>query len=282
MQYDLKDRVLAGIVTYNPETERLRQNIEAVIRNEIQTIVIVDNGSNNTDEICRLIEQFPEINIIKNQENKGIAFALNQIFQEAIQSKSIDWVLTLDQDSVIDDDMITTYAHYYSDGNNIASLTSLRREQNYEIPNLVRKEPVQYINKCMTSGNLVLKSAWESVGGFDNRLFIDEVDYDFCYRLREHGYSILRINRPLILHEIGKGVPIYFWGKRRIISNHSAFRKYYMVRNRVYLLRKRKLCDDRYSYLFRFIAKTVLYEKEDRWNKIHSMVKGFIDGLKMK
>ena len=281
MPYDLKASALAGIVTYNPDAERLRQNIEAVLHNGIKRITVVDNGSKNADEISALADQYPDVFLIRNAENVGIAYALNQIFHEAYDSGCYPWVLTLDQDTVIDDNLIEVYGKYCSE-QKVASITALHRDRNYQVKQKHADQDAERVIFCMTSANLVRTEVWKEVGGFDNRLFIDEVDTDFCYRLQEHGYIILRINQPLFLHEIGNATAVNFLGKKRIVTNHSAFRKYYMVRNRLYMLRKGRQRGDSYSNLFRFMLKTALFEKEDRNNKIRSMTKGFIDGLKMQ
>ncbi len=282
----LKNRVAAGIVTYNPEIERLQQNIEAVIRNNIQRIFIVDNGSKNIDSIEKLTGRYHEVNILKNENNKGIACALNQIFQMAEKTKKCEWVLTLDQDSVIEDFLMDIYSLYYQEKEDVVSVTSLRRERAYDLVQKHSEEETEYVNRCITSGNLVKITAWETVGGYDDELFIDMVDYDFCYKLREHGYKILRVNRVCILHELGKPNIIRFLGKNRAVLNHNAKRKYFYTRNYTYLLRKYKknmhYDGESFYALMRFFIKTFIYEKEGRKDKLHNMIKGLIDGLRME
>ncbi len=280
MQFELSAHTMAGIVTYNPQPDRLRLNIEAVLRNGIKKITVVDNGSKNADEVSVLLMQYPEAALLRNPKNEGIAFALNQLFQEAYDAGCYPWVLTLDQDTVIDDNLTEVYGKYCSEKQD-ASITALHRDRNYQVKQKHTGLDAEHVVFCMTSGNLVRTAVWKEVGGFDNRLFIDEVDTDFCYRLQKHGYRILRINQPLFLHEIGNATAVTFMGKDRIVTNHSAFRKYYMVRNRLYMLKKGRQCGDSYSNLFRFMIKTALFEKEDRAQKIRSMLKGLLDGLKM-
>ena len=36
----------------------------------------------------------------------------------------------------------------------------------------------------MTSGNLLNLKIAEKIGDFEEKLFIDEVDHDYCYRIR--------------------------------------------------------------------------------------------------
>ncbi len=282
----IKRTTLAGIITYNPDIERLQLNIDAVIRNGMTKIVVADNASKNIASIEALFLEYPGIEMIKNSKNEGVAYALNQIFQAAYDSGQYEWVLTLDQDSIIDDDMIATYEQYYTGDNRVASITSQHRERAYEVNKKPQKEIVEYTERCITSGNLVKVSAWKEVGGFETRLFIDYVDFEFCYRLREHGYLILRINKPLLLHELGDPVVIRVLGKERIALNHSALRKYYMVRNSLYCHRYygnyTKGKNLYYYHLFRFFVRTLLIEKEDKQNKLHSIIKGFYDGMKME
>ena len=53
--------VLAGITLYNPELDRLEENI-ASIQNQVDRIICVDNGSKNIVEIETFLKKnFPDI-----------------------------------------------------------------------------------------------------------------------------------------------------------------------------------------------------------------------------
>ena len=110
-----KERICAGIVTYNPELSRLRENVGAIVRNGISHIVIADNASGNYDEIRRAFAD-ADICFIANRENTGIAYALNQILETAERRFGSEWVLTLDQDSVAADELIDRYLPWSSEG----------------------------------------------------------------------------------------------------------------------------------------------------------------------
>lgn len=123
------------------------------------------------------------------------------------------------------------------------------------------------------------------LGGFDEQMFIDYVDYDYCRTVQEHGLKILQLNRYYIKHQIGHSQTVRFLGKPQVIHNHSPFRKYYFCRNRVYYARKHhmSLWKDKgfYKGYLRILILTLLYE-DDKWNKLRAMLKGFADGFKMK
>ena len=68
----------------------------------------MDNGSDNIKNIedC-VLNNWKNITIIKNGKNEGIAKALNQMFEFAIEQQ-YEYVLTLDQDSVCPDNIISS------------------------------------------------------------------------------------------------------------------------------------------------------------------------------
>ena len=155
--------ILAGITLYNPNADRLLENIKAVLP-QVDKLICIDNGSGNIEEIKAEIQRaFPDeylyessdkylkeslkeslnkdldkdfnedsnkgsdrdsnkylgkhcdkffkIEIIENGENRGIARALNQIFEYA-KEQVYDWVLTLDQDSICPENLMEEYKRY--------------------------------------------------------------------------------------------------------------------------------------------------------------------------
>ena len=49
-------KVLAGIVLYNPDLERLSENVSAIIP-QVDILLLVDNKSNNINEIISLYKE---------------------------------------------------------------------------------------------------------------------------------------------------------------------------------------------------------------------------------
>ena len=60
------------------------------------------------------------------------------------------------------------------------------------------------VKRVITSGALVRLDVWQETGGFDERIFVDWADYEFCANVRAHGYRIVRDMRTMILHEMGR------------------------------------------------------------------------------
>ncbi|SFG04014.1 rhamnosyltransferase [Lachnospiraceae bacterium C7] len=272
--------ILAGITLFNPEMDRIDENIAAVI-DQVDAVLCVDNGSSNLQEIEeKVLSKYPADKLIveKNGDNLGIARALNQMFEYA-KANGYEWVLTLDQDSVVPDNIISEYKKYTDKLENIGSLSPLILDRNYG-NNEDNKGDVEELDKCITSASLTPVEAWEKVGGFFEELFIDLVDHDFCAKLVENGYKIYRINTVKLLHELGHGVSHRFLGKKITVMNHSPFRKYYIVRNRLIYMYMHKnsinIKKEKIKY-YMFLIKTVLYEK-DKMKKFKVMRKGAKDG----
>ena len=89
---------------------RLRDNINAIY-SQVDKLIIVDNKSENLNDIEYFVEKYENIILIKNNDNLGIAKALNQIMEVGLCERA-DWVLTLDQDSVVSKFLISEYRKY--------------------------------------------------------------------------------------------------------------------------------------------------------------------------
>ena len=75
-------KYIAGIVLYNPDLGRLKENIESICK-QVDKVILIDNGSDNIREIEDLIKKYLNCILLKNGENMGIAYALNQILKYA-------------------------------------------------------------------------------------------------------------------------------------------------------------------------------------------------------
>ena len=223
----IKSDVVAGIVTYNPDTDRLLSNINAV-QNQVDRIVIVDNGSINVAAIDHLITD--RIHFIKWKQNKGIASALKTIMDFAIENH-YSWVLTVDQDSIVQEGLIEEYLKYANreDCRNVGMFTCLIKDRNFsDKKHEEQKSDIQVVDSCITSAAFCSVEKYRTIDGYDESFFIDCVDFDICYQLRDAGYTVNRINYTgdrLIEYNEAKKNPlmIHFTGHKpnTIHSRHS-------------------------------------------------------------
>lgn len=274
-------RIGAGIVTYNPDLKRLTENIDAILP-QVMSLVIVDNGSENVEEICKLVEDKENVSVVWNEVNQGIARALNQIIGYA-KDNNWEWVLTLDQDSVAMEGLIDNYLKYI-DFEKIGMMTCLFKDRNFGIQQEHEfSGEYRYTDRCITSGCLTNVDAVLESGGFDESMFIDYVDFDMCYTLTEHGYKIFQSSFRGVLHELGNSERKSFFGREVIVTNHSPARRYYYSRNLVYFIRKHKGHVNKIRYYIKLYGRlgvVIVYEK-NKYKKLKEGFRGIIDGYKM-
>lgn len=286
------EKVIAGVVLYNPKIQRLEENICALL-NQIDEIVLMDNHSANEDEIRCLSKKYNKIVWVRLDQNYGIAYALNEIMLYA-KRNSISWVLTMDQDSIADGNLVETYVKYI----NMPSVMMMTckicdRNTDGELQNEGNEETIEYheVNKCITSGCFTNVNRCLEIGGFDNRLFIDYVDYEMCIRCKQSGYSIIEIDYMGLLHEVGKAKRVQFLrrdlkiaGKYIDVYNEIPLRVYYFFRNTTYIVRKYGKSAKGYTSVLHIIWRAILvmcYEKP-KWMKAKMICKGVVDGFRMQ
>lgn len=273
-------RVLAGIVLYNPDIQRLKENYIA-ISEQVDSVVLVNNGSNNWESIQEELSHW-NVAIINNKENRGIATALHQIMEYGIDNGA-DWVVTLDQDSVCRAGLVDAYKEW-AHLDRVGILTCVIEDRNFSIGSgFGEDEKWKEINQCITSASFISTEAYKNTDGFDEKMFIDSVDFDICLNMRRHGYKVYRINHVGLLHEVGCGKNVKLFQKDYIIYNHSPLRNYYMARNQAYLVNKYPEYFSKSKEAIREIRSEVLillYE-EAKVKKIRARWKGLKDAHKM-
>jgi rhamnosyltransferase len=227
--------VLAVVVSYNG-LHKTRETVDA-LRGQVGHVVIVDNGSlPESLAILQSLEREPGIRVERLGENRGVGHALNVGVQRARQM-GFSWLLTMDQDSVVDSSMIKAYQAAVERDPGVVCLSPcvIRNGRKENAANGV-------VGYAITSGNLVQVSLFDRVGLYDEGFFVDCIDFDFSLRLRRAGYLMHRVANACMQHQLGevRKVPNFV---NRHYAEHSPVRRYYMSRNFMYLMER---------YLFRF------------------------------
>ena len=196
-------KVWAVIVTHEPDLARLEENLTAIVP-QVQGVVVYDNGSDESDTIRRVVQDVTKdgrsLRVVLGGRNAGLAVALNAGIEEA-WNHGATHVLLLDQDSVADSEMVQKLLAQTTEG--VAIVSPLIVDRNVEAVSYDRGSTYA-IRRAITSGSLLSVSAWRDVGGYDERLFVDWVDFEFCDALRKRGWVIIRTHSTALLHEHGR------------------------------------------------------------------------------
>lgn len=272
-------KTIAGVVLYNPDVKRLQENIKA-IRSQVDKLILVDNGSSDSSYLKAL--ELSEYAYIRNEMNLGIAHALNQILCFSYD-EGYEWALTLDQDSIVSANLIETYKEF-ANKETVGIVCCKTKDRNFKT---LHQDELRYdeeVKYCITSASLTNVNAWKKVGGFDDQMFIDWVDWDICIALRHAGYKIIRTEKTYINHELGTRTRMKHIGNHQfLILNRSPFRYYYVFRNWIYIARKWKEESVLIHLLqnIKWLLIIILFES-NKWANMKVFVRGTWDGLKMK
>lgn len=280
-------KVAAIIVSYNPDNN-LFDSVNLLI-NQVNKIIIVDNGSKdekikNINSISNIDKE--KIQVIFNKENLGIATALNIGVKEALD-QDYKWILTMDQDSKASINMIEKMFEVYK------GISEDERKEILSIfPNFVDEriqsieensdmKAYEYVDADITSGNLLKAEVFDKIGFFDDSLFIDLVDTDFCMRLNEKNIKMIKVRDAILYHSLGESQSVKSIFGKFNTSNHSALRRYYMTRNRFYTWEKYKDLNsftlNRDKKLFKKEFVKIILGEEDKINKIKMVFRGYKD-----
>ena len=281
------EKIAAIVVTYNPD-EGLNKSTKSLIK-QVDSIIMVDNGSNDEGKeiINKIKNKYGEkIEVIFNEENLGIATALNKGVKYALNN-DYKWILTMDQDSCAEENMVkimleTYYAIDENERKDILSLFPTFIDRGIEsLDKNNENVKYEYVDAEITSGNLLKAEVFEKAVFFDDSLFIDMVDTDYCMRLNELGIKMIRISGAILNHSIGNSKQVKKLFGTFNTSNHSATRRYYMTRNRFYTWNKYKNLNsftlNRDKKLFKKEFVKIILGEDDKLNKVKMVLKGYKD-----
>ncbi len=277
-----KYKISATVIFYNPN-EEVYSNIKSYINN-VDKLYIIDNSDSLNEEIKnKLLNMYKNIEYIFNGENLGIATALNIACDKAIED-GYDWILTMDQDSSFlkFNDYLKCLDKLKEPENTaiIAANTMWHAKDNIPLnPSFESEENFLVI----TSANLLNLKLFNEIGRFEDKLFIDMVDYDYCMKANTLKYKIIYFKDILVEHSLGSVFQRrnIFTGKLRTKIEHSAQRNYYITRNYFYTWKQyNKLFPKEFNLLktinimlIHNITKILLYE-DNKMQKITSKFLG--------
>jgi len=223
-------KVCAIIVTYNPNFQEFYEYYKQNVK-EVDYTIIVDNSENSVvrKKIKKIsTEIFTEV--IQLDSNRGIAYAQNIGVHKAEELNEFTFVLFLDQDSLLQKGMISIYSKYYEKLKNQYKIAALGVSNTQKL-----NSDYFEVNQIISSGTFTPLSVFQDIGYFNEDLFIDFVEYDWCWRAKAKGYEIFSIREcKLLTHMHGDG-KVNILGIPMV--KPSSIRLYYQYRNLLILLK---------------------------------------------
>ncbi|HEX2982763.1 MAG TPA: glycosyltransferase family 2 protein, partial [Ignavibacteriales bacterium] len=230
---DLLKELACIVVFYNPDS-KAAANI-AEYQKLFSYIVVVDNSDKDNSG---LLPAGGNIEYIFNGRNFGIAKALN-IGADAADNKFCKYILTLDQDSFLPESSLKLLLKTVEEkrGEKWGIISAFQNDGNYALENL---KGVRELPAAITSGNILNLAAFKDAGPFEEKLFIDCVDFEYSFRLRKLGYKIFQNCEAELGHTLGTMETRVLFGRKFSVTHHAPIRYYYKTRNGLYVARKYK------------------------------------------
>jgi rhamnosyltransferase len=238
----------AVVVLYRPD-QILLQRLASVV-GQVGAVYVIDNTPGGRREDYGTILDVPEVLYHPLHENLGIATAHNRGIELA-RRDGLSHVLLMDQDSALAPEtvarLVRQEARLLEAGMAVAAVGPVFVDDKTGDPapaivsglfgprktaiDLAATEPVRstYI---IASGSLIRLSVLERIGGMQDNLFIDFVDIEWGERAALAGYGCYLVPSVTMKHSIGDEF-VTLLGRRVLL--HSDFRKYFIVRNAVFL-----------------------------------------------
>jgi rhamnosyltransferase len=280
--------VCAVVVTYFPDAG-FAARLERIAA-QVSRVIVVDNGTTGEalGHLDRALEAAGGVAVIRNPENLGVAAALNQGIRRALGDDSrCAWIATFDQDSMPAHDMVEKMLAAWNAwpdpdrlmvaGPRTAFVAST------PLPEPADSPPWREVTHVITSGSLICCRAFDRAGYFNEGLFIDYVDIEYCLRLRTLGYQVIEVQTTQILHHMGHLEEQSLLGRRVHPTHHTPLRRYYQFRNALLLDRQYRQfqsgwCRRNRIILMKILILILLYERH-RWQSLIQILKGIGHGL---
>jgi len=189
-------------------------------------------------------------------KNMGLGYAHN-VNISLLRNSGCEFFMTMDQDSIIDNQSMLNLFEYVCRKHHRVLVGPILYDMNgkkllkrwdrlglffgYDGDNT--KDIIE-VNQVIQSGMAGAIQDWSNLGGFNEFLFIGEVDFEYCQRFIDNGGAVLQLKSAKLDQQVGEGrVGIGFVS----VVLHSPIRHYYNIRNQILLV-----CSGVYS-------KTVLW-----------------------
>jgi len=282
-------QICAVITTYRPESSL----VECVQRltPQVAEIIIVDDGDSeeNVEKLSRWFNSVRMVTVWHQPGNSGIAAALN-VGVKIAREKGFTWFLTLDDDSIPDDDMVQRLCEHLAriEGPQPVGIIGMNWATNNCSTSQHGRGPCspKLLDKrgIITSGSLFSLETYAAVGPFREEFFIDSVDYDFCMRARAKGFRVLQVQEYGFKHALGQNESFKLGFYTINSESHSSTRLYYAFRNSTILAKEYFWRDPLYACAvvlsqIKTVMRIVFLQK-NKAKKLLGIIRGYAAAMK--
>lgn len=237
-------KTICILVLYNPNKDLMFAGIDSVI-NSVEALWISDNSPVSSFSQCSFTGKYGNKVIYHSMKgNVGIAAAQNAGLKYAI-TKEFEYIFYLDQDSIspvgMIDQLFCDLEKLEQKGEKVVAIgpRPINRQSDKEYKGSVNKgkdvgEGISKVSELMSSASIIKVENFVKVGLMEEQLFIDAVDFEWCWRAKTiiGGNCFISENAKLS-HQLGEGDKFFVVRK---VAIPTSFRVYFQFRNYLWLL----------------------------------------------
>lgn len=287
----------AVIVTFFPDAG-FEQRLAAIAA-EFSPLLVVDNSADAAvASRLRAGCSAYQAELLLNPENLGLGAALNQAFEQFAQ-RGLTWAAAFDQDSMPEAGfgaalrlLATARPHCAVVGANWSDegrpgFASRHLRAQRAVPLFFERVPatsdLDGVTCVITSGSLFRLDAWRALGGFDDALFLDFVDTDYCLRARARGHAITVAAAARLAHRRAAKQPARALGRTFWPAFMTPLRLRYQWRNRVRMAARHGWRTPHWLmfecvYSAKILTEILLFE-DRKGPKLAACARGLWDGI---
>ena len=255
-------KVSSVTILYNFDQDVI-DNIKTYDR-YVDEVILVDNSDN--EKYAKKFEKvLSNYTYISMNGNKGIAKALN-VGLEYSKKAGYEWVLTMDQDTYLDDDIIEKYKNIVTELND-EKIIILSPIYKFDRKKKVEFQGVRNVKYVMQSANLVNINNFYKVGIYKEDFFIDVVDYEYCLRANKKGYRVLSCGQVEVNHNPGITRVTKIFNVK--YGYCSKYRIYYQARNLLWTFKNYKNFNILLILIYKLVKILAFFDNKKEFLKFY-------------
>ena len=257
-----------GVILYNPTDNQLLNLQRYLDMNIFEKIYAFDNSK---DLLKKKIPITIDYHYMGG--NLGLSIPYNIMIKDAIKH-DYDFLCIMDQDTLFEKDDICRITRYIDQ--NLSKL----EEVSIVCPNIAtnseqikRSESQTFVKWTINSASFLnLRNVSKNSLFYDENIFLDGVDYEYCMNIRKHHQKILRIDGAYIVQNFGNT------NDKSSFAHHDAIRYYYLSQSRMYMYRKHYgVLGSIYAILLNIrLVFRVLMHEDKKADKTWACLKGML------
>jgi len=205
----MKQPLVSIIITNYNRKKYLKRCIESLYQNNYKNVELILVDDCSTDGSVDFVKDlFPDVKVIHNEENKGLAVSSN-IGAKLAKGK---YILFYNNDTIASPDMIAELSKV-AEGNSrigVCAPKSITYGGKNEIccgvscdifgypcsSDMIDPDRPIYADAAI----FIRRNVFEEIGGFDSQFFLYGEDIDLCWRVIIQGYEIVPVSTAIFRH----------------------------------------------------------------------------------